>query len=241
MTLTPLTPPSTGFSADNLVFAATIGGHTTTHILRRGVSHPGAQPALWRHSVMGVTLHTYTFAWRSAPSVHPRTFGEVPQLAVFYSFHYERDAWRVQQIINMGVIEGQPILTAQKWEEVKKQGDQAIKNWIAEQMKYKTAVVVLVGAQTAGREWVRYEIGYAWDNYKPLVGIRINGLADGDGKTDSPGANPFESVTLDGGGTVGDHVTLWTPSGSTSQEVYASIKANLQTWVNGARGRKRQS
>jgi MTH538 TIR-like domain (DUF1863) len=160
-------------------------------------------------------------------------------MAVFYSFHYDRDAWRVQQVMNMGVIEGQPLLTTQKWEEVKRKGDQAIKNWIAEQMKYKTAVVVLAGAETADREWVQYEIAYAWDNYKPLVGIRIHGLADQDGDTDTAGANPFERVSLKESGTVGDHVTLWTPSGSTSQDVYANIKANLQTWVNGARGRKR--
>lgn len=162
-------------------------------------------------------------------------------MAVFYSFHYDRDNWRVQQIINMGVVEGQPLLSAQKWEEVKRQGDQAIKNWIENQMKYKTAVVVLVGNETAERDWVLREITYAWDNYKPLVGIRIHGLADRNGRTDYPGANPFEKVTLEKGGSVADHVDLWTPSGSTSQQVYASIKANLKSWVDGARGRKRPS
>jgi hypothetical protein len=30
--------------------------------------------------------------------------------SVFFSFYYDRDAWRVQQIINMGAVEGQPIL-----------------------------------------------------------------------------------------------------------------------------------
>ena len=47
--------------------------------------------------------------------------------SVFYSFHYDRDAWRVQQIIQMGALEGQPILKAQEWEEVKRKGDAAIK------------------------------------------------------------------------------------------------------------------
>ena len=47
--------------------------------------------------------------------------------SVFYSFHYDRDAWRVQQIIQMGALEGQPILNAQQWEEVKRKGDAAIK------------------------------------------------------------------------------------------------------------------
>jgi len=154
--------------------------------------------------------------------------------SVFYSFHYDRDAWRVQQVINMGALEGQPILSAQDWEAVTRQGDPAIKNWIADQMKYKSAVVVLVGAQTASRPWVRYEIGYAWDNYKPLVGVRIHGLADETGRTDTAGANPFNHVTLKNGNKVGDYVPLYSPSGSNSQAVYASIKENLTTWVDSA-------
>src|SRR4051812_45809107 len=107
--------------------------------------------------------------------------------SVFYSFHYDRDAWRVQQIINMGALEGQTILNAQDWESVKRRGEQAIKDWIADQMKGKSAVVVLVGNQTANREWVRYEIAHAWDNYKPLVGIRIHDLENSSGNTDTAG------------------------------------------------------
>ena len=104
--------------------------------------------------------------------------------SVFYSFHYDRDAWRVQQIIQMGALEGQNILKAQDWEAVKREGDAAIKKWIADQMAYKSAVVVLIGAETASRPWVHHEIAYAWDNHKPLVGIRIHGLADRNGYTD---------------------------------------------------------
>jgi hypothetical protein len=155
-------------------------------------------------------------------------------MAVFYSFHYERDSWRIQQVINMGTLEGQPILTAQRWEEIKRRGSAAIEKWIADQMAYKSAVVVLVGAETAKRPWVRHEIVYAWNRRKPLVGIRINGLADGTGTTDGSGANPFTEVGLEGGGTVGDKVPLYTPSGSDSQAIYASIKANLKTWVDSA-------
>lgn len=157
--------------------------------------------------------------------------------SVFYSFHYDRDAWRVQQIIQMGAVEGQAILNAQDWEAVKRQGDAAIKKWIVDQMAYKAAVVVLIGAQTASRPWVRHEIAYAWDNYKPLVGIRIHGLADRNGHTDAYGEDPFSKVSLEGGGTVGDHVPVYDPGGANSQGVYATIKANLPTWVDNARKR----
>jgi hypothetical protein len=155
-------------------------------------------------------------------------------VAVFFSFHYDRDVARVQQVLQMGALEGQTILSSQKWEEVKSQGDKAIERWIDDQMKYKSAVVVLVGSQTASRDWVRYEITKAWRESRPLVGVRIHGLKDFNQKIDAPGANPFEKVSLKNGKKVSDYVTLHSPPGTDSRAVYASIKANLNTWVNGA-------
>lgn len=154
--------------------------------------------------------------------------------SVFYSFHYDKDHWRVQQVMKMGAVEGQAILNSQEWESVKRRGDAAIKKWIQDQMAYKSAVVVLVGAETADRPWVQHEIAYAWDNRKPLVGVRIHGLANNNGYTASQGANPFSKVALNGGGTVGDYVPLYTPSGYNSQAVYADIKSKMTTWVDSA-------
>jgi hypothetical protein len=154
--------------------------------------------------------------------------------SVFYSFHYDRDHWRVNQVLKMGALEGQSILNAQDWEAVKRKGDAAIEKWIGDQMAYKKAVVVLVGAQTASRPWVDYEIRKAWDDKRPLVGIRIHGLKDQNSKTDSVGADPFAKIKLKNGLTVADYVTLHNPAGSTSDQVYASIKNNIESWVDGA-------
>jgi hypothetical protein len=154
--------------------------------------------------------------------------------STFVSFHYSHDHWRVQQVLNMGAIEGQTIVNAQSWENVKRKGEQAIKNWIEEEMKYKRAVVVLVGSQTASRQWVRYEIAKAWNDRRPLVGIRIHGLKDSNLKTDSPGANPFQQFKLESGGTIADYVTLHNPAGADSPKVHANIKANLTSWVENA-------
>lgn len=158
--------------------------------------------------------------------------------SVFYSFHYDRDYWRVQQIMNMGFLEGQSVLNSQDWESVKRRGDAAVENWIAEQMAYKKAVVVLVGLETANRPWVKHEIIRAWDGKKPLVGIRINGLANASGTTDRAGSNPFSNVSLKSGGTVADYVPLHTPAGETSKDVYASISANIEAWVDSAVARR---
>lgn len=111
--------------------------------------------------------------------------------SVFYSFHYERDVHRVQLVQNIGVLDAQPILNAQDWEEVKAQGKKAIQNWIDKQMKYKKAIIVLIGKETAGREWVQYEIQKAWDERRPLLGIYIHGLASLSKGADSKGISPF--------------------------------------------------
>jgi hypothetical protein len=150
------------------------------------------------------------------------------------SFHYERDFARVQQVLNMGAIEGQKIVDSQDWETVKRQGRAAIEKWIDDQMSGKSAVVVLVGKETASREWVDYEIRKAWDERFPLVGIRIHGLKDFQGKTDSAGVNPFANVKLKDGTTLDSRVALHDPGGRDSQAVYASIKANIESWVSNA-------
>jgi hypothetical protein len=95
-------------------------------------------------------------------------------------------------------------------------------------------VVVLAGAETANRPWVRYEIIKAWNEKRPLVGIRVHGLADYAGLTDSAGANPFAQIELTNGGTLADYIPLRNPAGSTSQGVYASIADNIESWVAGA-------
>src|SRR4051812_16325250 len=100
---------------------------------------------------------------------------------VFYSFHYDLDNWRVQQVQKMGVLEGQQILTHQKWEEVEDEGDKAIEKWIAEQMSGKSCNVVLIGTKTSERRWVKYEIRKAWKDGKGVVGIYIHNLKDNDG------------------------------------------------------------
>ena len=152
-------------------------------------------------------------------------------MAVFFSFHFDRDNWRVQQVINMGALEGQPLLTPQEWEEAKRKAG-GIPNWIDQQMKYKTALVVLIGAETASRPWVEYEIEKAWNDKKRLVGVRIHGLEDVAGKPDSKGANPLEKVSLSNGKKASDYVPVYDPWGADSKAVYASIKNSLKTWVD---------
>ena len=77
---------------------------------------------------------------------------------VFYSFHYENDVMRVQQIRNIGVLEGYCPVSPNGWEEVKCKRDKDIKEWINNTMQYRSCVIVLIGEKTAHQKWVIYEI-----------------------------------------------------------------------------------
>lgn len=150
-------------------------------------------------------------------------------MAVFYSFHYDRDVHRVQLIENMGTLEGQRILNHQEWEKVKSRGEAAIKNWISEQMKWKSAVVVLIGKETASREWVQYEIQKSWNDKKPLLGIRIHGLSSM-GTIDSSGMNPFDQVSGVFGVPIFDPTrTDWTGKVD-SKATYNYLQDHLKIW-----------
>jgi hypothetical protein len=152
---------------------------------------------------------------------------------VFHSFHFKPDSHRVSQVRNMGVIEGQTVLSGNEWEKVKKQGDKAVEDWIAEHMKGRSCVVVLIGAQTAGRKWVKHEIIKAWNDKRGVVGVHIHGLKNLAGAQATKGSNPFTSITV-GGKTLSTIVKTYDTPYSASTNVYKHIQDNLDSWVEEA-------
>lgn len=155
----------------------------------------------------------------------------------FYSFHFANDVSRVGQVRNIGAVTGDQLVDDNSWEQVKKKGDDGIRDWINRQMAACDVVIVLVGAETASRKWVDYEIRRAWDTYKPVFGIRIHGLKNFQGQTSLAGKNPFDAVNLNSGAPLSNFVPLYNPSGSSSQEVYASIASNIESWIRSAPSR----
>ena len=146
----------------------------------------------------------------------------------FLSFHYKADNWRVQQVRNIGSIDEQPLLDANKWEEIKKKGDQAVKDWIESNMKSKECLIVLVGEKTADRPWVKYEIKEAWKKGIGVTAVYIHGLKNSDGEQGKKGKDPFVGLTVDGKSIVATaHDTPY----SSSSSVYDYIKDNIETWV----------
>jgi hypothetical protein len=161
---------------------------------------------------------------------------------VFYSFHFENDFWRTQQVRNIGSIQGQSLASANDWEQLKRNGKKAIQNWIDCQLKGKSCLVVLVGAQTADRPWVRYEIEKAWSEGKGVLGIHINKLKDSNGRVSPKGRNPFYGIKYGQyNADLGQKVTLHTPVGVNSRAAYASIQSNIAQWIEDAVQQRKSS
>jgi len=150
---------------------------------------------------------------------------------VFYSFHYDNDVFRVQQIRNMGALEGNEPVSKNNWETVKNGGKAAIENWIENNMLNKSCVVVLVGEDTHQRKWVKHEIKKAWNDGKGLVGIYIHNLKDPKEGTCTKGTNPFEQIEFNNGEKLSKYVECYNPK---SSDAYNDIKENLVDWIEEA-------
>ena len=121
---------------------------------------------------------------------------------VFFSFHYDRDIWRVSQIRNSWVtkpnIEEAGFIDKASWEAIQREGDEAIERWINKQLDGTSVTVVLIGAETAGRKWVNYEIRKSYEKGNGLLGVYIHNCEDQNGLTDYKGRNPFADWTTGG-------------------------------------------
>ena len=136
---------------------------------------------------------------------------------------------------NIGVIEGNRPATDNNWESITKGGENAIKRWIADQMRGRSCTVVLVGSQTAGRKWINYEIIKSWNNRKGVVGIHIYGLKNRDGKISQKGMNPFDDIGYGNTGKkLSSIVKCYDPRGKNSRERYEWIQTHLSNAVEEA-------
>jgi len=126
---------------------------------------------------------------------------------VFFSFHHQKDSWRVGQVRNSWVAqkgESNTFMDAAAWEEVKRKGEAAVKMWIDRELNGTGVTVVLIGQETASRPFVRYEIEESFRRKNGLLGIHIHLLRNSDRKMSRKGRNPLDDFTA-----LVDHPFLW--------------------------------
>lgn len=112
---------------------------------------------------------------------------------VFFSFHYQRDIWRINQIRSIPNITGcaaAGFQDASLWEEAKKKGDSNIKKMIDDALNNTSVTVVFIGNQTANRKFIKYEIEQSIARGNGVVGIQIHHLKNHNQEADEPGSTP---------------------------------------------------
>jgi hypothetical protein len=103
----------------------------------------------------------------------------------FFSFEYS-DVSRGMVVRNSWVTQGKEaagFIDAADFEKVKKQGDEAIKRWIDNQLHGTSVTVVLIGEKTSLSRWVRYEIKKSIERGNGLLGIDVSKIKDLRGNT----------------------------------------------------------
>jgi hypothetical protein len=113
---------------------------------------------------------------------------------VFFSFHYERDIWRACIVRNSGVVDADSAAgfqDASLWEEAKKKGNADVKKLIDYGLIGTSVTAVLIGAETAQRKFVDYEVEKGIERGNGLLGIYINLIKDSEGNTDLQGTPPW--------------------------------------------------
>ena len=151
---------------------------------------------------------------------------------IFYSFHYDNDVFRVQQIRNIGTLEENKPISANDWETVKRGGEASIKKWIDENLQYKSCLIVLIGAETSNRKWVKYEIEKAWNDGRAVLGIYIHNLRCPRTGVCRQGVNPFDGFTInEGKNKLSSVVKCYNPN---PYDAYKDIANNLEKWIEEA-------
>ena len=129
-------------------------------------------------------------------------FGTIPaqtaKRRVFFSFHYQNDIWRVNQVRNSWrynhektrVSEG--FFDGSIWESSRRTGPESLKSLIREGIKHTSVTCVLIGTETYKRRWVRYELARSVIKGNGLLAVKINLMGNQQGYVSKEGPNPLD-------------------------------------------------
>lgn len=116
---------------------------------------------------------------------------------VFFSFHYQKDIWRANQVRNSwrfqheNAREAEGFFDGSLWESSRLTSDASLKNLIRSGMENTSVTCVLSGAMTAGRRWVRYEIAQSLVRGNGLLNVQIHNMLNQSRQACFEGTNPL--------------------------------------------------
>ena len=100
---------------------------------------------------------------------------------VYFCFHYENDINRTMTVRNSWVtqgVEAAGFIDKAAFEQIKRQGNDAVHKWIDRQLDDTSVTVVLIGSETLNRPFVQYEICKSLERGNAVIGVHINGIRD---------------------------------------------------------------
>jgi len=112
---------------------------------------------------------------------------------VFFSFQFDHDAGRANQIRDCGVVTDPDLagfFGQEECDDAKMHGPEGIERMIYNHLEGTSVTVVLIGTYTAERPWVQYSIARSVDRKNGFLGIYIHKLKDQSGATAERGARP---------------------------------------------------
>ena len=119
---------------------------------------------------------------------------------VFFSFHYQNDIWRVNQVRQSwrrqheAQREALGFYDGSIWETARRTGPESLKALIRDGIANTSVTCVLVGEQTFQRRWVRYELARSIIKGNGLLAVKIHLMGDQQGYASYEGPNPLDYV-----------------------------------------------
>ena len=140
-------------------------------------------------------------------------FGAMPAFSskrrVFFSFHYQNDIWKVNQVRNSWRYNNEKTRVSEGffdgsiWESSRRTGPDSLKTLIREGIKNTSVTCVLVGVETYERRWVRYELARSLVKGNGLLAVKINLMGNQQGYVSKEGPNPLDYMGVyNAGGSI---------------------------------------
>ena len=156
---------------------------------------------------------------------------------VFFCYHHESDSWRVNQVIQHWLMnpahKAHGYIDIDEYEEIKSQGEEAIKKWVDEQLKDTTVTVVLIGSNTSESSFAKYAIKKSMEKpggvERGFMGIHINRIKNEEMERDDKGVDPLENFYWK---DKDNKITFISDKYLTYDWFDDKGQINIQTWVN---------
>jgi len=134
-------------------------------------------------------MSTFNYPYASQPKTVRRTF---------FSFHFQPDNQRAEVVQQSWVTKGDRqsagFFDGSAFETKKRTSEDALKDFLTEQLKGTSVTCVLVGSQTAFRPWVRYELVRSFHRGNGLLAVRVHSIRDWNSQPAAEGLNPFDNL-----------------------------------------------